>query len=145
MRQILSISKLFLLCLFATYFFLSCQAPRVITIGGGNLANDSLQMVNSQQQPAYDFYVHAGDNIKWKLGKPVTTVKGFKDLPIKLSKSQYDIFADTPHQRFLSRSWIGKIKDSINLKGIKEEYYNIIWKGSDNKNHTFDPRIIINP
>ena len=145
MRQILSFSKFFLFCFFAAYLFISCQAPRVITINSGNLTNDSLAMVDSMGNPAYDFYAHAGDKIKWKLGKPITTVKGFDSIVIKLSKSQYEIFDNLPHKRFLSRSWIGIVKDSINLKGIKEEYYNIVWKGSDGKNHTFDPRIIINP
>jgi hypothetical protein len=146
MRQILSISKFSLLCFIASYVFVSCQAPRLIIITGGNLTNDSLTMVDSStNNPAYTLYVHPGDKIKWKINDPNSHVKGFDSISIKLTKSQFEVFEVLPHKKFLSKSWVGFVKDSINLKGYTDEYYNIIWKGSDQKNHKFDPRIIVGP
>jgi hypothetical protein len=145
MRQILSLRKTYLLSFFVMCLFTFCTSPRVVSITAGNTTNDSLTMIDGQGNPADTIRVNYGEEIKWEINDPTSTVLGFDSLPLKPNKNQSGVLDGRPHKKFLSSSWVGKVKDSLQLVNGKEEIYNIVWRGSDGKQHTFDPRIIVNP
>jgi hypothetical protein len=100
-------------------------------------------MKDEQGNPAYEVNVQPGDKIDWELDDHSGTVRDFTSFPLETNHTPVGILEDRPHKKIFSKTWTGKVKQSAHSG--QDEYYSIKWNGNDGKEHTFDPRIIVNP
>ena len=158
MKSLLSICKIFSCCFLVVYTFSSCKTtlrvygkdvPKkvIITITGFDTAKGNLTMKDEKGMPADTIQVWPGQIIKWRIkGSGINSI----DSILAKRRNEITIFAEEPHEEFLSTTWKGKIKDegAIKENGVRGEGdtynydYNIYWKlTKKGKIYTYDPRI----
>lgn len=89
--------------------------------------------------------VNENEVVSWII-HPDSKVKSITAIAVKPGST--NIFTTGPCQLGPCRNWQGRIGSGFREKYKEElvqEEYNIVWKDHDDKEYTFDPKLIINP
>lgn len=126
-----------ILCIILFTQLTSCE---VIRVTGANTNSGKLTLKNKKGNSADTFVTTSGKIVKWKI--ETHTLKSFQKIPPKSSAENSSVFKNDPHKKFLSKTFKGKLKKT---KTVQKEDYSILWEDQENKQHTYDPLIQVNP
>lgn len=86
--------------------------------------------------------VKPGNTITWKI-MPLLDIVAITGLPAKNNSTNVFSDCDPVSVGNNSNNWKGTVDPNITI--ITDEDYNILWTDKNGDNHTYDPRIRVNP